>query len=244
VIRSEWIKLRTVRSTVLTLVLTAVTVAGLGVLVPSLGGEGPGDGAAVNPLSSSLFGVNLAQLVLGVLGAVLVTTEFSTGQIRTTFTAVPKRLPVLWSKAIVTAGAVYLVMSVAVPLGALGGQAAYDGVGASVSDPGVVRALIGAALVPAAIAVMGLALGALTRHTATAVGILFAALFIAPLLLGSLGGIWSDIASYLPSEAGTAMTSTATSPDQLSAWTGFAVMGAWVAALLGAAAVSLVRRDP
>jgi hypothetical protein len=174
------------------------------------------------------------------------TGEFSTGQIRATFTAVPKRLPVLWAKAIVSAGAVVATMAVAVPVAFLAGQAVYSGAraGASVFDPGVPRALVGAAMLPAAITVMGIALGALTRHTATAVGILFATLFIGPLLLQSLGGVGADIASFLPSEAGQAMTTVAEDPEQLSPLAGFGAMAGWVAALLAAAAISLARRDP
>lgn len=248
VVRSEWIKLRSVRSTVATLALTGAAVAVLGVLITlfSNGGVGPDDAAPANPVSTSLFGVMLAQLVTGVLGAVLMTGELSTGQIRATFTAVAGRRPVLWAKSLVGAGAVSVAMAVAVPVAFLGGQAVYGGVGdgASLFDPGVPRALLGAALLPAAIAVLGIALGALTRHTATTVGILFATLFIGPLLLRSLGGIWVDIASFLPSEAGQAMMTVGESADQLSPLAGFAVMAGWVAALLAAAAVSLARRDP
>jgi ABC-2 type transport system permease protein len=246
VIRSEWIKLRSVRSTVVTLALTGAAVAALGALILSAGSIGPDDSAPANPVSASLFGVQLAQLVLGVLGAVLMTGEFSTGQIRATFTAVPRRLPVLWAKAIVSAGAVVATMAVAVPVAFLAGQAVYSGAGggASVFDPGVPRALVGAAMLPAAITVMGIALGALTRHTATAVGILFATLFIGPLLLQSLGGVGADIASFLPSEAGQAMTAVVGDSDQLSPLAGFGAMAGWVAALLAAAAISLARRDP
>jgi ABC-2 type transport system permease protein len=248
VVRSEWIKLRSVRSTVVTLALTGAAVAALGVLITlfSNDGVGPGEAAPANPVSTSLFGVMLAQLVMGVLGAVLMTGEFSTGQIRATFTAVPERRPVLWAKSLVGAGAVFVAMAVAVPVAFLGGQAVYGGVGggASLFDPGVPRALLGAALLPAAIAVMGIVLGALTRHTATTVGILFATLFIGPLLLQSLGGTWVDIASFLPSEAGQAMMAVGESSDQLSPLAAFGVMAGWVAALVAAAGVSLARRDP
>lgn len=248
VVRSEWIKLRSVRSTVVTLALTGAAVAALGVLITLLSndGGGPDDGGPGNPVSTSLFGVMLAQLVMGVLGAVLMTSELSTGEIRATFTAVPKRRPVLWAKSLVGAVAVFVAMAVAVPVAFLGGQAVYggDGGGASLFDPGVPRALLGAALLPAAIAVMGIALGALTRHTASTVGILFATLFIGPVLLQSLGGVWADIASFLPSEAGQAMMTVGESSDQLSPLAAFAVAAGWTAALLAAAGVSLARRDP
>jgi ABC-2 type transport system permease protein len=251
VIRSEWIKLRSVRSTVITLGFAGVAVAAFGVLISALSsggaiGAGPGAEVTYDPVGNSLFGTIIAQLVLGVLGALLITSEYSTGMIRATLTAVPKRLPALWAKVIVVAGAAFATMVAAVAVAFFLGQALYDGKGewASLSDPGVARALLGAALFPTAIAVMGTALGALTRHTATAVGVLFGVLFLAPLLLPQLGGAWAaDLASYLPSEAGQAISTIVKNPEQLSPPAGFAVMVGWVCALLASAAVALKRRD-
>jgi ABC-type transport system involved in multi-copper enzyme maturation permease subunit len=205
-----------------------------------------GDGKVVyDPAGNSLFGTNLAQLVLGVLGALLITSEYATGMIRTTFAAVPKRLPVLWAKVVVVAGVAFATMVAGVAVAFFAGQALYDGngVGASLSDPDVLRALLGAALFPAAIAVMGIALGALMRHTATAVGVLFGLLFIVPVLLQALGGVWTDVASYLPSEAGQAMTIVIDDPQRMSPLAGFVVMVGWVGALLATAAIVLKRRD-
>lgn len=249
-IRSEWIKLRSVRSTVITLGFAGVAVAAFGVLISmfSNGGAIGGEGTVVaDPAGNSLFGTNIAQLVLGVLGALLITTEYSTGLIRATLAAVPKRLPVLWAKIAVVTAASFAVMATAVGVAFFAGQALYggDGPGASVFDPGVARALLGAALFPTAIAVMGMALGTLMRHTATAVGVLFGVLFIGPLLVQALGGVWVDMASYLPSEAGQAMTTLVEDPERLSPLAGFGVMVGWVGTLLAAAAaaVTLRRRD-
>jgi ABC-2 type transport system permease protein len=158
---------------------------------------------------------------------------------------VPKRLPVLWAKVIVVSATTFATMVASVLVAFFAGQALYGGVGAGASlfDPGVPRALLGAALFPTAIAVMGLAFGALLRHTATAVGLLFGMLFIVPLLLETLGGVWVDIVSYLPSEAGQAMTGLVDDPDELSPLAGFAVTIVWVGALLAGAAIALMRRD-
>ena len=246
VIRSEWIKLRSVRSTVTTLILAGVAVSAFGILVSVLsdgaafGADGP---AVADPAGNSLFGTNIAQLVLGVLGALLITSEYSTGQIRSTFAAVPLRLQVLWAKAVVVAGATFATMTAGVMVAFLAGQALYSGPGASLSDPGVLRAVLGAAAFPTAIAVMGIALGVLMRHTATAVGALFGALFIMPILLQSLGGVWADTASYLPSEAGQAMISLTEDPQRLAPLTGFGVLAAWVVVLLAGAAFALKHRD-
>ena len=248
VIRSEWIKFRSVRATILAIGLTGLAVVIIGVLVAMLSGGsiGAGDEVVYDPVGNSLFGVMIDQLVLGMLGAVLVTSEYSTGQIRSTLTAVPKRLPVLWAKVIVVAGVTFGMMIATVSVAFFAGQALYRGVGtaASLSDPGVPRALLGAAVAPTAIAVMGVAFGALMRQTATAVGILFGLLFIAPLFLQLLGGVWGDVGTYLPSEAGQAMMNTLVDdPEQMSPLAGLAVMFGWVSVLLTGAAIMLKRRD-
>jgi hypothetical protein len=248
VVRSEWIKLRSVRSTIVTLGFAGIAVAVFGVLISMLsdGATLFGDGEVVyDPGGNSLFGTNIAQLVLGVLGALLVTSEYATGMIRTTFAAVPKRLPVLWAKVVVVSGFVFATMVAGVAVAFFVGQALYsgDGVGASFFDPGVPRALLGAAVFPTAIAVMGLALGVLMRHTATAVGVLFGLLFLVPTLLHTIGGIGSDIVTYLPPEAGETMATIVDDPDGLSPLGGFAVLFGWVGALLATAAIVLKRRD-
>lgn len=248
VIRSEWIKLRSVRSTVVTFGLAGVAVVAFGVLASMLSdGRGiGGDGqASVDPTGNSLAGINLAQLVLGVLGALFFTSEYSTGLIRATLAAVPQRLPVLWAKVVVVAATAFATMGGAVLVAFLAGQALYggEGAGASLFDPGVPRALLGAALLPTAIAVIGVALGALLRSTAAAVGVLVAMLFILPVLLPSLSGVWADAAAYLPSEAGQAMSAVVEDSDQLSPLTGFCVIVGWVGAALAAAAFALRRRD-
>lgn len=249
VVRSEWIKLRSVRSTILTLGFAGVAVAAFGVLISMLSSGGAigaeGAEALADPTGNALFGTNIAQLVLGVLGALLITTEYSTGLIRATLTTVPKRLPVLWAKVGVVFAACFATMVAGVGIAFFAGQAVYggDGPGASIFDPGVPRALLGAALFPTGIAVLGLAFGTIMRHTATAVGILFGMLFIVPLLLQALGGVWVDAASYLPSEAGQAMTTMVSDPNRLSPFAGFAVMAGWMGALLAIAAVALKRRD-
>lgn len=247
VIRSEWIKLRSVRSTVITLVSAGVAVVAFGLLVSALsnGTSMGGESEVFDPTGNSLAGTNLAQLVLGVLGALFITSEYSTGLIRATLAAVPKRLPVLWAKVVVVTGATFVTMAVAVPIAFVAGQALYggDGAGASFFDPGVPRALLGAVLLPTAIAAIGVGLGTLLRSTAAAVGVLVGLVFLAPFLLQAFGGVGADLAGYLPAEAGQAMTTLAPRPDQLSPGLAFGVMVAWVAGFVGAAAFALRRRD-
>ena len=248
VIRSEWIKLRSVRSTVVTLGLTAAAVIAIGVLVSMLSNGAPiaADGEGIyDPAGNSLFGATLAQLVLGVVGALVITSEYSTGLIRTTLTAVPRRLPVLWAKVIVVAAAAFATMVASLSVAFFVGQAVYSGGGpsASLSDPGVLRAVLAAALFPTAIAVMGVAFGALMRHTATAIGILFAILFVVPVLFETLGGVWGDASEYLPGEAGQAMITVVKDSGQMSPGAGLLVLIGWIGVLLAGATITLKRRD-
>jgi ABC-2 type transport system permease protein len=248
VIRSEWIKLRSVRSTVVTLGLTGSAVMAIGVLVSMLS-NGAGiaaDGEGVyDPAGNSLFGSTLAQLVLGVLGALVFTSEYSTGLIRTTLTAVPRRLPVLWAKVIVVASASFATMVASLSVAFFVGQAVYAGGGpsAALSDPGVLRAVLAAALFPTVIAVMGVAFGALMRHSATAIGILVAILFVVPVLFETLGGVWGDASEYLPGEAGQAMITVVKDSGEMSPSDALLVLMGWVGVLLAGATITLKRRD-
>jgi ABC-2 type transport system permease protein len=248
VIRSEWIKLRSVRSTIITLGLTGAAVIAIGVLVSMLssGAAIAADGEGVyDPAGNSLFGSTLAQLVLGVLGGLVMTTEYSTGLIRTTLTAVPRRLPVLWAKAIVVAAAAFATMVASLSVAFFVGQAVYSGGGpsASLSDPGVLRAVLAAALFPTVIAVMGVAFGALMRHTATAIGILVAILFVVPVLFETLGGVWGDASEYLPGEAGQAMITVVKESGEMSPSVALLVLIGWIGVLLAGATITLKRRD-
>lgn len=248
VIRSEWIKLRSVRSTVVTLGLTGAAVIAIGVLVSMLSNGAPiaAEGEGIyDPAGNSLFGATLAQLVLGVLGALVFTSEYSTGLIRTTLTAVPRRLPVLWAKGIVVAAAAFATMVASLLVAFFVGQAVYGGGGpsASLSDPGVLRAVLAAALFPTAIAVMGVAFGALMRHTATAIGILVAILFVVPVLFETLGGVWGDATEYLPGEAGQAMITVVKDSGEMSPGTALLVLIGWIGALFAAGTIALKRRD-
>lgn len=255
VVRSEWFKFASLRSSWITIAVALAVVIGFGALAAAVAtgdvtparGGGPGDGAlGTDPTSLSLSGAQLAQIILGILGVLAISGEYSSGMIRASLAAVPRRLPVLWGKAIVI-GAVSLVVAVPATLAAFFvGQAVFGaGANASLSDPGVSQAVVGTGVYLAAIAVLGLALGALLRHAAGAIGTLFALLLLAPGLLPLvLPNSWSDaIVPYLPSNAGTAFTSVVPADGLLSAGAGAAVLAAWIVVLLGGAAVLLKRRD-
>lgn len=254
VLRSEWVKLRSVRSQTTTLGATGVLLFLVGIIFAGLlGGVFSGDGGdatnefAANPAGATLQGLFLAQLVIGVLGALVVTSEYATGMIRSTLAAVPKRLPVLWAKTIVVSAVTFPVMLLGALAAFFAGQALIgtgDIATASIGDPGVLRAIIGTAGYLTGIAVMGVAIGTLLRNTAAAISTLVGLVFLLPglgqLLLPSS---WQDGAlKYLPSSAQESFISVPDVPGQLSTGAGVAVFAAWVIVPLVAAAVLLKRR--
>ena len=252
VIVSEWIKIRSLRSTVYTLLATVVVVVGFGVVaaLTSTGAIRARDGGedfGTDPVAISLTGVMLAQLLIGVLGVLVITAEYSTGVIRSTFAAVPKRLPVLWAKAGVLAVVTGVPMLVAVFTAFFTGQAILsgDGTGAALTDPGVLRAVLGSVGFLAGVALLGLAIGAIVRNTAGAIAALVAILLLLPGLLGLvLPSGWGDtVVSYLPSNAAAAFTTVNPGGDLPSSGAGLAVFAGYLVVLFAAAAALLVRRD-
>ena len=250
VIRSDWTKLRTLPSSAWSLLAAAVLIVGFGALYSGVRvTRPPQDPAAIasfDPTAVSLSGLQLAQLAIGVLGALLITGEYATGMIRTSFAAVPHRLPVLWGKAIGYALAV-LALSVPATFAAfLVGQSilSSEHLDTTLGQPGVARAVLGGALYLAAVGLLGLGLGALLRGTAAAVGALFGLLFAPQILVGFLPSTWSDhVYGYLPAPAGIAITNLRPDPTSLAPWTGFGVFCLYTAILLALAAWRLRRQD-
>ena len=251
VLRSEWTKLRTQPSVFWSLLATMILVAGFGIVYSLVRETRPPHGAAAiaafDPAGVSLSGVQLAQIAVGVLGVLLITSEYATGLIRTTLAAVPRRLPTLWGKAAVVTGAVVAVSVPAAVAVFLAGQAILgrQHLSVSFSAPGVARAVIGGALYLAVAALLGLALGALLRSTAGGIAALFGLLFAVPILVGFLPGSLADeIGKYLPGTAGLAVTTVHPDPaTSLGPWTGFGVFCAYALVLLAAAAVRMRRGD-
>jgi ABC-type transport system involved in multi-copper enzyme maturation permease subunit len=250
VCRAEWIKFVSVRSNVRALIGAGLVLLAFGTLFASLAGSDealpPNAAAATDSLSMTFAGMNLSQLVLGVLGAVFVAGEYTTGMIRTMFTAVADRVSVLRAKAIVLGVGSWLVMTVASVVVFFAGQAVYAGDGATyaLTDDGVLRAVLGGGVYGAGIALMGLALGFLLRSSAAAIGTLVAMLMVAPGLIGLLPDAFSEtVGKYLPSNAGQAFLAVSPNETLLSPPAGFAVFARWAVGLLAAAVVVLRRRD-
>jgi ABC-type transport system involved in multi-copper enzyme maturation permease subunit len=249
VIRGEWIKLRSVRSTIVTLVGAAAATLLLAVVFPVSAGQagvGPPGSDLTDPVALSLASINITQLIVGIVGVLVIAGEYSTGLIRTTFAAVGSRLRVLGAKAVVVGSCVAALMVGVTTLAVVVGQSVYAGDQATVpfDDPGLWRAVIGATVYLAGVALLGVALGALLRSTSGAIGILVGALFVGPTLLGLLPeGVSDSVLKFLPSEAGESMMAISPADGQLGVGAAFVVFALWVVALLAAAAIDLRRRD-
>ena len=250
VLRAEWTKLRTQPAAFWTLLSAVILVIGFGIGYSLLRVARPPHGAAAiasfDPAAISLSGVQLAQIAVGVLGVLLITSEYATGLIRTTFAAVPKRLPVLWGKAALATVAIAAVSLPAAFAAFVGGQSILSRQHLSVplSETGAVRAVIGSALYLAVIGLLGLGLGAIIRNAAGGVAALFGVLYGLPLAAGFLpGALATDVTKYFPPTAGQAVTMVQPDPTSLQPWTGFAVLCCYAVVLLGAAAARMRRGD-
>jgi ABC-2 type transport system permease protein len=251
VVHSEWTKARTVPSTMWTLTVTAVFGIGLGALISAISADHYAKSSLSNkltwdPTGISLSGFAIAQLAIGVLGILLITSEYSSGAIRSSLAAVPRRGRFLGAKATVLVVLIFVVTEVIAFVSFFIGQTLISGHAptASLGDPTVLRALIGGGLVGAVLALMGLALGTLIRHAAGAISVLVAILFVLPGIAAALpASIEHTVEEYWPTQAGGQVTDVVRTAHSLSPWAGFGVFFFFVAILSGLALALLNRRD-
>ncbi len=251
VVRSEWTKFRSVRSTYWSLFVGLLLLIGIGILVCAIftarwSHLGAHERASFQPLRASLVGVNFAQLAVGVLGVLVITAEYSTGAIRATFSAVPKRLPVLWAKTGVFAAVAFVLSLPAVFIVFFAGQSILSAhhVNVSISDPGVLRALLGAALYLMVMGVFGLGLGAILRSTAGGISALAAIVFVLPPVVGLFPSSFANaVTPYLPSNAGGAVWTIHPDANALAPWPGLAVFCGYAVVAIAIAALLMLRRD-
>ncbi|MFF3874239.1 ABC transporter permease [Streptomyces sp. NPDC001978] len=256
VLRSEWAKCWSLRSTWITLGVAVVLLILIGAVASytyspdavATSGSPPSESTGVDSdaVALALAGVSFASLAIGVLGVLLSAGEYSTGMIRSTLAAVPRRLPVLCSKAAVI-GSIALVLTTigAVATFQLGIQG-LDGekIALSLSDDGVLRSLAGAGVYLGLVAVFGVALGMLIRSSAGAIAALVGVLLILPGLASLLPDSWYDTLNpYFPSNAGSAAYALHESTNSLSPGAGLTVFAGWVALALAGAAYRLVKTD-
>jgi ABC-2 type transport system permease protein len=254
VLRSEWTKFRTVRSTYWTLLTAAVLTIGLGaiacaVIVAQYDNVSATDRADFSAASFSLTGGVLAQLAIAVLGVLVVTSEYGSGMIRTTFAAVPQRLHVLAAKAAVFAAVTFVVTAAACFTAFFVGQAILSAkdINVGIGSPNALRTVLGTAGYLTVLGLIALGIGTLIRKTAGAISAVVGVIFVLPALSALLPDSISAVQEYLPGNAGQAIiyggTTSARATESLSPWVGFGVFCLYAVVVLAAAAVVLVRRD-
>ena len=247
---SEWTKLRSVRSTYWTALVAVLATIAVGALISHqqaneiISGKDSLDG--FDATLTSLSGIYLAQVAVGTLGVLVISSEYGTGMIRATMTAVPQRRAVLAAKGIVFATCT-LVIGELLSFAAFGiGQVMLHSAhaGASLDQPDALRAATGGGLYLTAVGLLGFGLGALIRHTAGALSAFFGILFATTALVDLLPTTWRNhVINYMPANAGSQIITVVPTRYALAPWTGLVVLCLYAAAALIGAAVLVTRRD-
>lgn len=244
ILRSEWHKLWTLRSTWIMLALASVFTVALGMIVAATYTANPGD--EIDPVTYALLGTQVGQVAIAVLGILITAGEYSTGMVRATMAAVPRRLPVLRAKTAVfgtvALGTLLVTNFLTFPLA----QMFLDGTDleASLGDPGIARAVAGSAAGTTLIGVIVLALGSALRSIPGAIGAYVGGLILLPQLATMIpNDTVQDLLNYFPLPASESLAALHTSSGDLSPGTGLLTLCAWAVASLAAAAYLLKRRD-
>jgi hypothetical protein len=252
VVVSEWTKLRSLRSTRWSMLAAFVLLVGLPCAFATVTAThwshmSLRERLDRHPLDIALRSVFIAELAIGVLGVLVITGEYSTGMIRASLGAVPKRLPVLWAKIGVFGVTTFALMLPAALIAFFASQAilrTHHILQISFSHPGVARAVVCAAVYLMLVGIFALALGAITRNTAGGIGVFAAIFFVIPPLMNLLPTSWNDaISEYLPSSAGADMFSLTHGSHDLAPLSGGLLFLGYTAFVVAIAAVLLVRRD-
>lgn len=251
VVRAEWRKFRTVRSTYWSLLALTVLGIGLSALISAIASHhysqaGPTDKAQWDPTAISTAGFALAQLALGVLGVLIMSSEFSTGSIQTTLAAVPRRTPILAAKAIVFGVVALVVGEVLAFIAFFIGQSIIKGNApyVTLADHDVLRAVIGSGLYAAVLGILALSIATIVRNTAFGIVILVLLLYVLPGIAAALpGDIEHTVEKFWPTQAGGQITNVYRAAHTLSPWAGFAWFAIFTAVVYVIGAVVLRTRD-
>jgi len=251
VTRSEWTKLWSLRSTRWSLFVACLAMAGLGPLIAAVSMAhwnqlGEFQRLTFNPLERAMGGYRLAQLAIGVLGVMVISGEYSTGMIRSSLMAVPKRLPVLWAKLLVFSGVAFVLMLITALISFFASNAIFTEhhVNQTLSSPHALRVFAGSVLFMSVTGVLCTALGTIIRSTAGSISAYVGLMFVLPGISDILPSSLSNtINPYLPSVAGTEIASTFHGPHTFSAWGGFALFCGYTLVAVAVAALLLKRRD-
>ncbi|MHB1988581.1 MAG: ABC transporter permease subunit [Acidimicrobiales bacterium] len=252
-LRSEWTKLRSVRSTMWTLGITVVLGIGVSVLATAETRAhwlttSPASRQGFDPISTSLIGMFIGQFAIGILGVLVMSAEYGTGTIRATLSATPRRPLVLVAKVIVFGVAALIVAEIVSFLAFFVGQALLTApaVHATLASPGAWRAVVGSGLYVGVLGLLSLGLAAIIRHTAGAISAYVGILLVLPLIVRALpSSIEFDVRRYLPDRIGAQILSAPANglPGAFSPWIGLLVLCGYAAALLVVGGVLFVRRD-
>ena len=252
IVRSEWTKFITVKSTLWSLGIGMFLTLAFPILFAAVtsshwGTMSPNERADSNPMDIALAGVNVAQLAIAVLGVLVISAEYSTGMIRSTLLAVPKRAPVLWAKLTVFGVVSFLLTLPAVLVSFYASQAILDRhhlLQVSISSPGVLRVIVGSALYVVGVGVLALAIGAIVRNTAGGISAFVGLFFVIPPLMNILPRAWNEgISKWLPSETGRQLFALQRDPARFAQWPSGAIFLGYCVLAVAIAAVLLRRRD-
>ena len=253
VVRSEWIKLWTLRSTRWSLLAAVVAMTGLGILVSLVqmnrwNQMGAFDRLRFDSINTGVSGYHLAQLAIGVLGVMVISGEYSTGMIRSSLMAVPHRLPVLWAKIGVFSVVTFVLMLISSFAAFFAVQAivTQHHVQHAIGDPNALRVVVGTALFLTVLGILAIGIGALIRSTAGGISLFVFLLFVLPGITAILPSSVADsISPYLPIDAGVTVATSTFDPGShhLSPWGGFALFCGYAVIAVVAAAIGLLRRD-
>jgi hypothetical protein len=242
-LRSEWAKMRSLRSTYRSLAVVVIAMIGYGA-INAASQKGAHHGVRLDPISTSLAGVLLAQVAIGVLGVLVISSEYTSGMIRSTFTAAPQRHAVIAAKAVVFGVIAFVVGTLASLIAFLVGQAVLGVHGVGLTSPGAMRSVIGVGLYLGLLGVFGVGLGTIVRRSTGAIALLFGIILVLPGLLLTLpASIQDTVIKFLPGNAGQAIFATGHDASTLSPWAGLAVFAVYSGAALAFGLAVVRRRD-
>ncbi len=250
-LRSEFTKIRSVRSTYWTLIAMFVVVVGFGALASwGRATHGGPAGPFFDPTRQSLAGLYIGQLIIGVLGVLVISSEYSTGMIRTTLTTNPHRGLMIAAKGIVFTVVAFVASLITAFASFFLGQALMSShhISTTLASPGVLRAVIGGALFLTACGVLAFGLGLLLRHSAAGIGTMVGLLFVVTILVNFLPQSWqNDVDRWIPALAGGQLWLVQPQPPgaapMFGPWPSFAVLCGWAAVAVVAAVVLFRKRD-
>jgi ABC-2 type transport system permease protein len=244
---TEWTKLRSVRSTMWTLLSTLVVSIGLPMLIAwAIVSDPKGPGPDFRADTFSLFSLFLAQLIVGALGVMVISAEYSTGTIRATLTATPQRLSMLVAKTVTFAVVLAVVSFVTTFAAYLAVQPILNtkDLGMALGQGQSLRIVVQCALYLVCVGLLGLGIGAILRHTAAGISTVVGLLFVVPILSNFLPQSWQEgWVKYQPGNALNGILIDRPDPHTLSPWSSLAVFAVWALVALVIGALLLQRRD-